>query len=67
MSPLERKRLQRQRDKLAGWAEVTLKVSAARVPELRAFAASLPPPEPPTDPRQMELLAEIERWIGPQP
>ena len=45
MNAAERKRAQRQRDRLAGWVEVTLKVAAGRVEELRDFAASLPPPE----------------------
>jgi hypothetical protein len=47
-----------------GWVEVTVKVAAERVQEVRDFAASLPDPEPPKDPRQMDMLAEIDRQLA---
>ena len=46
MTPTERKRIQRARDKAAGWAEVNLRVGQEHAEALRAFAASLPPPPP---------------------
>lgn len=60
----ERKRAQRERDRINGWAEVTVKVSQAQVAHIRAYAASLPPPEPPTDPRQLDMLREIETRLN---
>jgi len=64
MSPAQRKKLQRDRDRALGWVEVTVKVAAERVEELREFVASLPDPEPPKDPRQLDMLAEIERQLA---
>lgn len=64
MTPTERKRLQRARDKAAGWTEVNLRVGQEHAEALRAFAASLPPPAPPTDPRQLSLLDEIDRQLS---
>lgn len=64
LSQSERKRAQRERDRLNGWVEVTVKVSHAQAPHIRAYAASLPPPEPPTDPRQLDMLKEIEARLG---
>jgi len=55
-----RKAAQRRRDKLLGWAEVTVRVPATRAEDLRAYAASFPPPAPLTDPNQLDLLAQIE-------
>ena len=60
LSPTRRKQLQRQRDQAAGWVEVTVKVAQEHADRVRAFAVSLPPPSPPTDPRQLDLLARIE-------
>lgn len=59
-----RKAKQRQRDALLGWAEVTVKVAANRVQEVRDFAASLPAPVPPNDPDQLSLLDRIEQEIA---
>jgi len=63
MSSTERKRVQRERDRLSGWVEVTVKVAHDQVAPLRAFAAALPPPEPPTDPRQLDLLEAIDEQL----
>lgn len=64
MTPTERKRLQRARDRAAGWTEVNLRVGQEHAEALRAFAATLPPPAPPTDPRQLSLLDEIDRQLS---
>ena len=63
MTPSERKRAQRKRDRIAGWVEVTLKISQDQADNLRAYAASLPPPAPPKDPRQLDLLNEIDAQL----
>lgn len=59
-----RKQLQRQRDRALGWCEVTVRVAAEQAREVRNFAAALPDPEPPTDPRQLDLVEEIERRLA---
>lgn len=64
MTPAERKRVQRQRDRLAGWAEVAVKVDAARVDEVRSFVASLPPPPPPTDLAQLSMLDQLDAQLS---
>ena len=64
MSPAQRKKLQRDRDRALGWVEVTVKVAAERAQDVRDFAASLPDPEPPKDPRQMDMLAAIDRQLA---
>lgn len=56
LSPTERKKLQRQRDKALGWIEITVKVAAEHADAVRIFAAQLPPPRPPADPRQLDML-----------
>lgn len=66
MTPTERKRLQRARDKAAGWTEVNLRVAAEHAEALRAYAATLSPPAPPTDPRQLSMLEEIDRQLKGQ-
>lgn len=63
-SPSERKKLQRQRDRALGWMEVTVKVAAERADEIRTFAASLPGPKAPTDPRQLSLIDVIEKRLS---
>ncbi len=63
MTPAERKGLQRRRDRAAGWSEVSVRVGAEHADAVRAFAATLPPPAPPTDPRQLSLLDEIDRQL----
>jgi hypothetical protein len=59
-----RKQLQRQRDRALGWCEVTVRVAATKAQDVRDFAAALPEPEPPTDPRQLDLVEEIERRLA---
>lgn len=59
LTAAERKRLQRKRDRLLGWTEVTVKVSAQKVQEVRDFAASLPEPPPLVDPDQLSLLEDL--------
>ena len=56
----DRKRAQRQRDRVAGWVELTVRVSRDQADHLRTYAASLPPPEPLTDPRQLDLLNALD-------
>lgn len=64
MTPAERKKKQRQRDKALGWAEVTLKMPADRIAEVRAFIAQLPPPPRPTDPNQLDLIDRIDQELA---
>jgi hypothetical protein len=66
MTPAERKKLQRKRDRALGWVEVTVKVSASQVEAVRAFAASLPDPVPPKDPAQLDLIERIEAELSDQ-
>lgn len=61
MTAAIRKARQRQRDKLAGWTELKVKVSASQVQAVRDFVASLPPPEPPTDLNQLSLIEQLDR------
>lgn len=63
MTPTERKRIQRARDKAAGWTEVNLRIAAEHAEALRAYAATLPPPKPPTDPRQLSMLEALDRQL----
>lgn len=63
LSPAERKRLQRKRDKSLGYAEINLRVPRRDLELVRRFVSALPPPEPVTDPDQLDLLAEIDRQI----
>lgn len=64
LSPTERKRLQRQRDRAAGWVEVTVKVAADQVANIRRISADLPPPPTPCDPSQLDLLAALDEKLG---
>ena len=64
MTPAERKAAQRRRDKLAGWAEVTVRIDAAQADAVRAYAASLPPPPPPTDPAQLSMLDQLDALLA---
>lgn len=64
MTPAERKAAQRRRDRLAGWAEITVRIAASRADDLRAYAASLPPPEPPTDPAQLSMLDQLDALLA---
>lgn len=60
----QRKAAQRQRDKLLGWREVTVRVAQEQADVLRQFAATLPDPAPPTDPDQLDMLAELDAAIA---
>jgi len=64
LTPGQRKKLQRDRDRALGWVEITVKVAAERAQEVRSFAASLPGPLPPKDPRQLDLIEQINRQIS---
>lgn len=64
LTAAQRKKLQRDRDRALGWIEVTVKVPAERADEVRRFAASLPDPEAPKDPRQLDLIDEIDRKLS---
>lgn len=60
MTPADRKRKQRERDRIAGWREILVRVPSDRVDEVREFVANLPPPNPPIDPDQLDLLRILE-------
>lgn len=64
MTPTERKAVQRRRDRLLGWAEVTVRIDRERAEDLRTYAAGLPPPRPPTDPDQLDMLAELDAALS---
>jgi hypothetical protein len=64
MTPAERKAAQRRRDRLAGWAEITVRIAASCADDLRAYAASLPPPAPPTDPAQLSMLDQLDALLA---
>jgi len=64
LTPAQRKKLQRDRDRALGWVEVTVKVAAEKAQEVRRFAASLPDPQPQRDPRQLDLIDEIDRKLS---
>ena len=63
MTTAQKKAKQRERDKLMGWREINLRVGQEHVEAVRAYVASLPPPEPPTDPRQLDLLDRIDQEL----
>lgn len=64
MTPAERKRAQRKRDRIAGWAEVTVRIDARQADAVRAYAASLPPPPGPTDPAQLSMLDQLDAMLS---
>ncbi|MDO5759039.1 MAG: hypothetical protein Q4P24_16530 [Rhodobacterales bacterium] len=64
MTPAERKAAQRRRDRLAGWTEVTVRIDANQAEAVRTYAASLPPPAPPTDPAQLSLLDQLDAMLS---
>ena len=64
LSPSERKKLQRKRDKALGYVETTVRVPQRDLDLVRRFVAALPPPEPVSDPSQMDLLDRIDREIA---
>lgn len=60
----QRKRLQRERDRALGWTEITVKVSFEHAETVREFVKGLPDPTPPKDPRQLDLIEELERRLS---
>ena len=60
MTPAQKQARRRKKMNLLGYRQVNVWVAADRVEEVREFAASLPEPATPTDPRQLDLLAKIE-------
>jgi len=60
LSAAERKQLQRDRARALGLLKVEVWVAESQAPKVRDFARSLPAPEPPTDPRQIDWLREID-------
>lgn len=64
MTPAQRKAKQRQRDRLTGWCEMHVKVPAEHAQSVRDFVASLPPPKPLTDPRQISMIDELDRALN---
>lgn len=63
LSSTQRKRLQRQRDRALGWTEISVRIAREHTEVLRSFAATLPPPTPPKDPRQLDLIAQLESQL----
>lgn len=60
----QRKAAQRQRDKILGWRELTVRVAQEHADALRQFAATLPEPKLPTDPDQLDMLAQLDAAIS---
>lgn len=58
------KQLQRERDRILGWKEVTVKVAREYEAEIRRLAANMPGPRPLSDPRQLDMIAHIEAQIA---
>ena len=59
MTAAQKKAAQRARDARDGWTTVTVRVAVEQVEELRRIAATLPPPSPLVDPRQMSLIGDM--------
>jgi hypothetical protein len=64
LTAAERKRIQRQHDKILGYVEVTVKVGADYACDVRDFAAGLPKPRPPSDPNQISMLADLDAALS---
>jgi hypothetical protein len=60
LSPAERKRQQRARDKAEGYTQVTLRVPVHCVDQVRQFVAELPPPAPSALPGQQSLFGDLD-------
>ena len=65
LSPTERKKLQRQRDKALGWIEITVKVAAEHADAVRIFAAQLPPPGLQLTPVSWTCCSDLSLWSWP--
>lgn len=66
LSPTERKKLQRQRDKALGWIEITVKVAAEHADAVRIFAAQLPPPGLQLTPSAGHVAVTCHCGLGPR-
>ena len=63
MDEKTKKAKQRERWRAEGWVELRVRVAREHQQAVKQFAASLPPPSPPTDPRQLDLIAKIDAEI----
>lgn len=64
MDEKTKKAKQRQRWKAEGWVELRVRVAREHQQAVKDFAASLPSPSPPTDPRQLDLIARIDAELA---
>lgn len=64
LTPNERKKLQRKRDKTLGYVETTVRIPKRDLDLVRRFVAALPAPDPVTDPDQLDLLERIDLEIA---
>ena len=64
LTPNERKKLQRKRDKALGYVETTVRIPRRDLDLVRRFVAALPAPDPVTDPDQLDLLEKIDQEIA---
>lgn len=51
----ERQRRKAERDRAEGWVRITVRVAAEHADAVRAYAASMPPPEPRSIPGQTTI------------
>ena len=56
LTPAERKRQQRARERAEGYVQLTLRVPVDRADEVRKFVAELPKPKPKDIPGQQSLF-----------
>lgn len=59
LTAAERKRLQRARDKAVGYVEISVRVPADRVEEVRSWCAQLTPKSRPRDVSQMDMFKGV--------
>lgn len=58
LTPAERKRLQRQRDKSQGYVEITVRVPEDRIDDARLYCSKLKPSKRKSDKSQIDMFAE---------